>query len=196
RRLSPRRHGMAAAGGLAFTAAKRVVHRVHRHATHVRALAEPPAPSGLAVRHVLVIDVADLSDGRDALDVDLANLARRHLHRGVLALARHQLHPRSGAAGNLATLAGTQLDVVNRRAEWDVLQRQAVARQDVDVVARQHGIAYLHPERMQDVALLTVGVRHERDARRSIRVVLDRLDLARDVLLVALEVDDAVQTLV
>src|SRR3712207_9136173 len=44
-RLAPRRHGVAAAGGLAFTAAERVVHRVHRHAAHVRPLAEPAAPA-------------------------------------------------------------------------------------------------------------------------------------------------------
>src|SRR5678815_298121 len=51
-------------------------------------------------------------------------------------------------------------------------------------------------ERVQDVPLLTVGVRHERDARGAVRVVLDRRDLARNVELVALEIDDAVVALV
>jgi len=49
---------------------------------------------------------------------------------------------------------------------------------------------------MQDVALLAVGVGHERDSRGAIRVVLDRRDLAGDVRLVPLEVDDAVVPLV
>src|SRR5262249_59604534 len=101
---------MASARGLAFTAAERVVDRVHRHAADVRTLAEPPAAAGLADRHVLVIEIADLADGREALHVDLANLARRHLDRGVLAFLRDHLHERSGAARDLAALAGLQLD--------------------------------------------------------------------------------------
>src|SRR5688572_24047095 len=85
-RHAPRRHGVPAARGLAFAAAERVIHRVHRDAAHVRALAEPAAAARLPDRHVLVVDVADLPDRRDALDADLADLAGGHLDRGVLPL--------------------------------------------------------------------------------------------------------------
>src|SRR6185295_11781572 len=179
-RLAPRRHRVAAAGRLALAAA-------------VRTLAEPAAAPRLADRHVLVIEVADLADRRQALDVDLANLARRHAHAGIVALARDELHRGAGAARNLAALARFQLDVVDLRAERDVLQRQAVARQDVDVGARDDGVAHLDAERLQDVALLAVRVRQQRDARRAVRVVLDGRDLRRDVRLVALEVDHPVE---
>src|SRR5258705_10178881 len=195
-RLAPRRHRVAAAGRLALAAAERVVHRVHRDAADVRTLAEPAAASRLADRHVLVIEVADLADRRQALDVDLANLARRHAHAGVVALARDQLHRGAGAARNLAALARLQLHVVNLRAERNVLQPQTVARQDVDLVARDERVADLDAVRLQDVALLAVRVREQRDARRAVRVVLDGRDLRRDVLLVALEVDHPVQALV
>ena len=57
-------------------------------------------------------------------------------------------------------------------------------------------VADLHARRLQDVALLAIGVGEQRDARRAVRVVLDRRHLRRDVLLVALEVDDAVEPLV
>ena len=136
-RQAPRRHRMPAAGGLAFAAAERVIDRVHRHAAHVRPLPQPAAAPGLADRDVLVIEVADLADRRVALDVDLANLARRHLHRRVLAFLGDHLHRRPGAARDLAALARLQLHVVDLRAERDVLQRQRVARQDVDVRARR-----------------------------------------------------------
>ena len=85
-RHAPRRHRMPAAGRLAFAAAERVIDRVHRDAAHVRPLAQPAAAAGLADRHVLVVDVADLADGREALDVDQPDFARRHLHRRVEAL--------------------------------------------------------------------------------------------------------------
>ena len=57
-------------------------------------------------------------------------------------------------------------------------------------------VADLHPGRLQDVALLAVGVGQQRDARRAVRVVLDGRDLGRNVRLVALEVDDPVVPLV
>src|SRR5947208_1701143 len=68
-RQPPRRHRMPAARGFAFAAAKRMIDRVHRHAAGMGTLVEPPAASGFANRHVLVIEVADLSDRREALDV-------------------------------------------------------------------------------------------------------------------------------
>ena len=82
-----------------------------------------------------MIEVADLADGGDALDVDLPISPEGILTGGVFAFPRDELHRRSGAARDLAALARPQLDVVNLRAERDVLQRQAVARQDVDGVA-------------------------------------------------------------
>ena len=195
-RHAPRRHRVTATRGLAFTAAERVIDRVHRDAAHVRALAQPAAAAGLADRHVLVIDVADLADRREAVLVDLANLARRHLDRDVVAFLGHDLHAGAGAARHLPALAGLQLDVVHHRALRDVLQRQAVARQDVDVVAGDDRVADLQPDRLQDVALLAVGIGDQRDARRAVRVVLDRRHLAGNVGLVALEVDDAIEALV
>ena len=48
----------------------------------------------------------------------------------------------------------------------------------------------------EDVALEAVGVVEQRDARRPVRVVLDRGDLRRHAVLGALEVDDAVAALV
>src|SRR5688572_20591854 len=83
-RHAPRRDRVTAARGLAFAAAERMVDRVHRHAAHVRLLAQPARPAGLADRDVLVVDVADLADRRQAVGVDLPDLARGHLDGGVV----------------------------------------------------------------------------------------------------------------
>src|SRR5260370_2536666 len=82
-RNAPRGHRVPAARGLAFAAAERVVHRVHRDAADVRPLPEPAAPARLADRDVLVIEVADLADRRVALDVDLPDFPGWHRHPGV-----------------------------------------------------------------------------------------------------------------
>src|SRR5690242_4000777 len=76
RRLAPRRHRMTTARGLAFAAAMRMIHRVHRHAAHFRAATEPARAARFAETDVGVFDIADLADGRVALNVDAANLTR------------------------------------------------------------------------------------------------------------------------
>src|SRR5436190_11189277 len=167
-RLAPRRHRVTAARGLALAAAERVIHRVHRHAAHVWTLTEPAAPPSLADRNVLVIEVAHLADRGHALDEHLADFARGQLHRRVFAFARHQLHRRAGTARHLTALARPQLHVVDHGAEGNVLQRQAVARQNVHGVAGHDGVADLQSHRMQDVALLTVSVGEQRDPRRAV----------------------------
>src|SRR5205085_2770668 len=85
RRLAPGRDGVASARSLALAAAVRVIHRVHRHAADVRAYAVPARAPGLAVGDVLVLDVADLTDGRVADDGHAPYLARRHAHLRVVA---------------------------------------------------------------------------------------------------------------
>src|SRR5262249_61835758 len=80
RRLSPRRHRMASAGSFAFTAAVRMVHRVHGYAAVHRLLAQPDVASRFADVHVLVLHVADLADRGHAIDQHFASLARRQLH--------------------------------------------------------------------------------------------------------------------
>src|SRR5688572_12719091 len=103
---------MASTGGLSLAAAERVVHGVHRHAAHMRLLAQPPVASGLADGHVLVIEIADLPNGCDALDMDLADFTRGHPNRRIVAFPGDELHRRTRAPRNLSTLAGTQFHVV------------------------------------------------------------------------------------
>ncbi len=54
---------------------------------------------------------------------DAALLARRQLHLGVVAFLRHQLRRGTRAADELSAAPLGELDVVDRRAERDVLQR-------------------------------------------------------------------------
>src|SRR5262245_65500669 len=187
---------MTSARRLAFSATERGVDRVHGAAADVRPLTHPPAATGFADRHILVIEIAHLTDSGVALDVDLANLAGRHLDRRVFAFLRDELNRRTRAAGDLPAFADLQLHVVDLRAERDVLERQRIPRQDVDAGSGDDRVSHLQPERLQAVALLAVRVGHQRNARRTVRVVLDSRDLRRNVSLVALEVDDAVHPLV
>src|SRR3954452_8328000 len=187
---------MTAALGLALAAAVRVVDGVHRGAADGRALALPAAPAGLAPRDVLVVEVADLADGGAARQEDATHLARRQAQHRVWAVLRDELDARAGAAGHLAAAAWLELDVVDDRARRDVLERERVAGLDVGARAGLDDRADLDPRRGEDVALGAVGVVEQRDARRTVRVVLDCGHLRGDPVLRALEVDDPIAALV
>src|SRR5215469_4422385 len=138
-RLAPGRHGMTSAGGLTFAAAVRMIHRVHRNAAIVRALAQPTRLPGFAMRLVFVLDIANLADGRHAVGLDAANFARRQLEQGDFALTRDELCLRAGGSRHLSAFSGPQLDVVNHGAGRDIFQRQRIADQDVSFGTRAHG---------------------------------------------------------
>ena len=130
------------------------------------------------------------------LEVDAAGLARREPDLAPVPFLGHHLGADAGRAAHLRAARDLELDVVDRGAERDEPQRQVVARLDVGVARRQHGVADLQPVGAEDVALLAVRVVQERDARRAVRIVLDARHLGGDAELVAAEVDDPEAALV
>src|SRR5258708_15127154 len=119
-RLDPWGNRVTSARGLPFTTTVRVIDRVHRDTAVGGANTLPAIASGLADGDVLVVGVANLSDGRHALDEDLAGLARGQLEERVVAFLGDELNLGSGRAGHLCTLTGAKLDVVDRRASGNV----------------------------------------------------------------------------
>src|SRR5262249_37661749 len=137
-----------------------------------------------------------LADRRAAVDVDLAHFTGAQADLRVDAFTRHQRDAGAGRTRDLRALARHHLDAVDRRADRDVADRQRVAGLDGRFGARQQRRARFHATRRDDVATLAVGVAQQRDVRRAIRVVLDALDLCRNAVLRAHEVDHAVVVLV
>src|SRR5207245_1980120 len=102
----------------------------------------------------------------------------------------------AGAADELSTLPGVHLDVVDFQPARDVGQRHGVAKLRRRVRAADHFGADFQAVGGEDVALLAVGVLNQGDVARAVGVVLDRLDRRLDAVLVAFEIDQAVEALV
>ncbi len=81
------------------------------------------------------------------------------------------------------------LDDLTYRKNDPVLKPMVVV---VTPSLRLNGIAGLHTLRRDDVATLTVGIQNKRDERGAIRVIFQTLNLARNAILVTLEVHQAV----
>src|SRR5215831_13843154 len=142
---APRRHRVIALA-LALASAHRMVDGIHDGAAHRRPEALPAHPAGLPHRHVLVVEVADLADGRHAVEPHLAHLARGQLDVGVVALLGEELREGARAPAELPALAGLELQVVDQGPERDVADGQRVAREDVRLRTRHHHVAGLEPE--------------------------------------------------
>src|SRR5215831_46007 len=192
---TPGRHRVIALA-LALATAHRMVDGIHHSAPHGGTESLPANPASLADRDVLVIQIADLSDRRHAVELDLADLAGGQLDVGVIALLGQELGQGAGAPAELAALAGLELDVVHERAERDIPDGQGIARQDIRLRPGHDHVAGLEPERRDDVALLAVPVVEQGDAGRSIRIVLDCLDDGGDPELLPAKIDVAQHALV
>src|SRR3990172_377343 len=195
-RFPPRRAGMPPPGGFSLPAAERVVHRIHGDAPNRRPPAEPAAPAGLPERHLLVVQVSHLPHRSHAIDQDEPYLSRTEAQVGVPAFLRENLDYASRRPGHLPSLADLELHVVDHRPHRDLSYRKCVARFDVRVVPGKNRVSHGEPDRTQDVPFLPVRVMKKGDAGRPVRIVFDRGDPGRDVLLVSPEVDHPVFSLV
>ena len=192
-RLAPRgtRAGMTNRGA-AFAAAVRVVAGVHDRTAAARAHAHVTLAAGLAQVDILMVKVGNDADRRNAVQRDIAHLARGQTHKRVAVFLRHQLSHNAGRANKLAALARVKLNVVDHGTNRDVLERESVARLDIGVGAGHDLVADLEAVRREDVALGAVLILDEGDEGGTVRVILKGQDGGGDIKLVALEVDDTV----
>src|SRR5690606_12829757 len=179
-------------GRAPLTTAMGVSSRVHRRTTDRGTPAEPAPPASLAELDVAMLGVADLANRRPALLTDVAHLTARQAEGGVIAFLRQKLGRRTRRANHLAAPAGVQLDVVHHGTDRDVAQRKRVAGTDLGTLTAHDGVADPQVERCDDVALLTVCVEDESNARRTVRVILDARNAPGHAVLITLEVDQAV----
>src|ERR1700722_622905 len=195
--LAPRADRVTTTGGLALTTTMWVVHRVHHHTAHRRAVALPAHPPGFTPVDVGLLGVTHLADGGAAAHVDTTNLTAGHPQRGVTAFLAEQLDTRAGRASQLGSAAGPQLHSVDQRTGRNIAQWQVIARLDIGVGARLDYVALGKSMRRDDVSLLAIQEVQQRDVRGAVGVVLDLRDLRVDaVFVVAAKVDHPVGTLV
>src|SRR5579859_104171 len=190
--LAPWRHGVTPTGALALTTAERMVDRVHGDSAGLRPDTLPAIAARLADRDQLGFGVADLAEGRPAVDRYPAHLGGRQAEGGLVAFLGHQLDAHTGTPGQLATATGLQLDVVNGGPDGDVAKGQGVARADLGALPVAQDVTDLDPSRGEDVALLSVVVVEQGDAGGAVGVVLDGGHRRGYAVLVALEVDKTV----
>jgi hypothetical protein len=89
--------------------------------------------SGFADMDILMIHIANLADGRHTANMNTALFARGQTQEGIIAFLRHELRPYARATRKLASTPWLQLDIMDGRAGWNILQWQRVARSNLGI---------------------------------------------------------------
>ena len=181
---------------LAFATTMRMVDRVHYSTANAGADALPAVTASLADLDVAVLGVANFANGCAAGYENATHFGRRHTQDCILAFLAHQLNAGASGTSDCCTATRLKLNCVDERTNGDCGQGQCIAGLDVCISAGYYRFANLEALRLKDVTLFTVCIVQKSDASTAIGVVLDRGNLGGDTVLVALEVDDAVTTLV
>ena len=84
---------------------------------------------------------------------------------------------------------------MNRRTDRDVTQRKRIAGLDRGFGTIEDLLTNRQALRSNDVAAFAIGVEHESDVGRAVRIVFDAFNAGGNSILIALEVDDAIRTL-
>ncbi|AOZ52930.1 hypothetical protein BKX93_16555 [Chromobacterium vaccinii] len=191
-RSAPRANRHAAFASAAFTTTVRVVDRVHRRTANGRANTAPTGSASLTQLAQGVLFVTHFTNGRTAIDVHQADLARAQTQLSVHAFASQQ-HCRSASGTNhLSALAGLHFHAVDSGTHRDVADRQSVTGLDRSLGAGQQHGANFHAARSDDVAAFAIGVAQQGDVGGAVRIVFDAFHFRRDAILVATEVDQTV----
>src|SRR5438093_1546844 len=114
----------------------------------------------------------------------------------ISTFLRDDLCGSPGTAGHLGAPSGTQLDIVNRRAERDVPQRKRVAYENVRIRTCNNGHPHFQAHRLKNVSTLTVGIAQQRDKRRTVWIVFHRFHFGGNADLVTPEIDQAIMLLI
>src|SRR5262249_964891 len=127
--------------------------RVLRHAAVVRLAAQPALAAGLSQADVHVVGVADRANRRPAIRADTPHLAGRHRDLCPAAFAGRQRGAGAGAAANLATAARLHFEIVDRHAQRNAPQGDAVAHPRLRFFAADDLVASLQSFRGENIAL-------------------------------------------
>src|SRR6185437_1882116 len=157
---------------------------------------QPARTSRFSDGDIFMIGIAYLPNRGHAVVRNFAGFARRQLYQCVVAFFRHQLRRASGRAHHLRAFAGLQLDVVDGCAWRNILQGKRIAYQNVGLWAADNLLSDFQAIRLNDVALFTVCIRQQRNARRAVWIVFNGNHGRRNAGFVALKVHNAQLALV
>src|SRR6266487_6325204 len=124
------------------------------------------------------------------------DFAGRHFYETVTAFAVIQRRLLTGAARDLATTSGCQLDVMNVGAERNGRQGKRISQIWCRLIAGHHPRANAQTVRCQNITKFAIAVLDKSDAGRAVGIVLDSQDFRLHPAFAPFEIDLAIMLFV
>ena len=159
--------------GLTFTAAVRVVTRVHDRTADCRADTLVTGLTGFTDLDGIMLNVTDLTDSRLAVEADDPDLTGGEADLSLTVFLSDELSENACRADELCALAGVKLDVVDKSTDRDICYRESVARLDVGGLTGVKDGTVGNSERSYDIALVAGFVLKQGDISGAVGVVLN-----------------------
>src|SRR3989338_9094829 len=137
--------------GSSLAAAVRVIDRVHRSAADKRSPSQMKLTPRFANHDILMFHISDLPDRSATIEADHPDFSGRKTHMGIVSLAPDDLGRHTGRANQFSAGADFQFEIMNFGTDRNILERQAVAGDDIDGLTRFYRLAHFQPDRCQNV---------------------------------------------
>jgi hypothetical protein len=169
-----------------------MIHWIHGDTTNCRSDTAPAFGTGFTQFFKVVLGVGYFTDRGATACRDFAHFTRPQPQGRILAFTRNQLNGSTGTSRDLSTFTWFHLYAVHNRTDRNIAQWQAVTRFDSSIPATLDSITGPQALGRNNISALAVGVQHQRDMRRAVRIMFYALNAAIDTVLVALEVDNTI----
>ncbi len=142
-----------------------------------------------------MVFIAELPEGSITLTEHHAHFTGGEAQRYIVTFLGDNGCTKTCRADKLSTATEGELNVVDHQPKGHFLQRQSIAALDGSIRSADHGGPYGQSLRSNHVALLAVGIEYQGNVCTAVRIVFDSLDSSGNAVLVALEIDNTICTL-
>ncbi len=179
-----------------FATTHGVIYRVHYNTTVARTSAQVSIATCFTAHFQVMLSIGHHTYRSTASLQYHTHFTRGHFNDGILIVARHQFSITTCTANHLGTLTRTQFDIVNESTERNFGQQQRIANFGGNAFAGLNFLTHFQTLRSHNITLLTISIYHQSDTAGTVGVILYRFHGSGDVILIALEVDNTIQTFV
>jgi hypothetical protein len=172
-----------------------MINRVHGYTTDVGPLALPPCTPGFSQFLAFMFGITDLPDAGPAFLMKTPHFTGGQFYQDIVAFLCHQLGRGPCASYKLGSLAYFHLNIMDDRTQWDIAHSQTISCLDIHFVTGLNDITDLYASRRKDISLLTIGIEQQGNIGGTVWIIFNGSHFGRDINLVALEVNDAVFSL-
>ncbi len=178
-----------------LTTTVRVIHWIHGRTTNMRATTQPTLATGFAEHNIHVIRIANLTHRSLASRWYTANLTTRERDLSPSPLASHKRRTRACTPTQDATTTSLQLNIMNRRTERNISQRQRIPNRRRCCSTGHNRCACRQAIRSDNVSLLAVHVVQQSNPGTPIRVILNGRNTGRNAVFITKEIDNSISPL-